>query len=168
MLFNYINVYEGDFVHTPVGVIHGGQGGGKISCTFGSNGDLSYRFYDYHRNDPDRPLRIEDTYNLQKFPDVKVSVIKPVSRLKNGLEVFDFYEKQYEYVAKRIKCNAKGKFELNEFMFITSIKGEGFIDNKKISLGETLFIPSNYGEFEISGNLDLILCSYKEQTDVIL
>ena len=36
-LFSKIKVKDGDFVHTPAGVIHGGYGKGTVSATFGTN-----------------------------------------------------------------------------------------------------------------------------------
>ena len=34
-LFDTLKVHDGDFVHTPAGVIHGGNGAGAVSATFG-------------------------------------------------------------------------------------------------------------------------------------
>lgn len=159
-IFNYLEVKTGDYVHTPAGVIHGGYGDGKITCTFGSNGDLTYRFYDLDRNDPKRPLRIQDVYNLQVFPDKKVSTIHVEPELKNGLRVYDYYQEKGEYVAKRIKCETEGTYSYPGFLFVSAINGECTINNEKIVKGETIFVPANFGELHIEGNVDLILISY--------
>lgn len=159
-LFQYIDVRTGDYVHTPAGVIHGGKGDGRISCTFGTNGDLSYRFFDYHRDDPERPLRVEDTYRLQKFPDVPVPVVHPAARLSGGLQVYDFWDQAGEYVAKRIRCQDEGVWEYEGFMFYACIGGEGSIGGKQIARGETVFVPAHFEKLEIRGPLDLIAVSY--------
>lgn len=159
-LFNYLDVKTGDFVHTPAGVIHGGYGDGKISCTFGTNGDLTYRFYDLDRNDPKRPLRIEDVYNLQVFPDKEVKTVHIEPEMKKGLYVYDYYDQKDEYVAKRIKCEKEGSFLYDGFLFISAINGECYINDEQVKLGETIFVPANFGELTIKGNVDLILISY--------
>ena len=41
-LFSKIKVKDGDFVHTPAGVIHGGYGKGTVSATF-----RSFRYFPY-------------------------------------------------------------------------------------------------------------------------
>ncbi len=159
-LFNYLDVKTGDYVHTPAGVIHGGYGDGKISCTFGTNGDLTYRFYDLDRNDPNRPLRLQDVYNLQVFPDKKVEAVHIEPIEKNGIKVYDYYDVKGEYVAKRIQCRQDGTFEYDGFMFLAAIAGQGEINSTRIRAGETLFIPAHSGIIEIQGELDLIMISY--------
>ena len=159
-LFNCVEVKTGDFVHTPSGVIHGGYGDGKISCTFGTNGDLTYRFYDLDRNDPKRPLRIQDVYNLQVFPDKKINPVHIEPQLENGLYIYDYYQAKGEYVAKRIKCNKEGTYSYSGFLFISVINGQCTINSQMLKIGETIFVPAHYGELYIKGDVDLILISY--------
>lgn len=159
-LFQFMDVKTGDFVHTPAGVIHGGKGDGKISCTFGTNGDITYRFYDFDRNDAKRPLNLQETYDLIQFPEVPLTPIHAEPVLKDGLEIYEFYDKEKEYVAKRIKCEHKGVLACEDFLFLACIGGEGSIDGIPIKKGETVFIPAHYKEVEIEGTLDLIFISY--------
>ena len=44
-------------------MIHGGGEGGAISIVFSTNSDITYRLYDYGRNDPSRKLHIKQVYD---------------------------------------------------------------------------------------------------------
>ncbi|WP_311376441.1 class I mannose-6-phosphate isomerase [Anaerococcus lactolyticus] len=161
-LFKKIEVKEGDFLHTPSGVIHGGYGDGKIKCSFGSNGDVTYRFYDFERNDPERPLKIDEVIDCVIVPDDEYKPIRVRPIHESGLEIYNYYSRKGEYIAKRLKCKTEGSFNFDKFMFLTSISGDGFINGCKVSLGETIFIPCNMNSIKIKGNLDLIMISFEE------
>lgn len=160
-LFDSIETAEGHYLHTPAGVIHGGKGGGSISVTFGTNSDITYRFFDYHRDDPKRPLDMKKVCDCVNIPEVElVGGIKPQSVFENGIERIDYYEKSGEYVAKRLKVQGEGTFEYDRFAFYACADGEGFIDDQPIKAGETLFVPCNFGKITLKGNMDLCFLSY--------
>lgn len=41
-------------------------------------------------------------------------------------------------------------------MAVSCVLGEGTIANQKIKAGDAFFVPANYGEFSIYGNLEII------------
>ena len=159
-LFSTLTVKDGDYVHTPAGVIHGGYGHGTVHATFGTNGDITYRFYDNDRNDPDRPLHLQKVYDCVNIPEVAVGAIRIEPIEENGMLVYDYYEKENEYVAKRFIVNGKGKFSYPSFLFVSCVKGRGVVEGTELSIGETLLIPYNFGEIHFEGNMDLIGISY--------
>ena len=163
-LFSTVDVRDGDFLHTPAGVIHGGYGDGKIYAALGTNGDITYRFYDLDRNEPDRPLHFKEVFDCVNIPEIDLSgvVIRAVSEMKNNIEVLNYYEKANEYVAKQLKVNGKGTFSLDEFYFITNVSGEGFINGEILKKGDTLLIEKNHGDIQMDGKMDLMLLSYFE------
>lgn len=161
-LFTTLDVKDGDFVHTPAGVIHGGYGDGQITSTFGTNGDITYRFYDLDRNDPNRPLHLQEVFDCATVPEVPFES-KHVEPKKYGkLDIYDYYDIAGEYVAKRIKCHGEGTYNYQEFMFISCVGGCGTINDEKITLGETLFIPKDFKDLTLIGEMDLIIVSYRE------
>lgn len=159
-LFSRIKVKDGDFVHTPAGVIHGGYGNGGINATFGTNGDITYRFYDNDRNDPARPLHLQQVYDCVNIPEVPVGALSVEPVEENGLLVYHYYEKENEYVAKRILVDGSGTFSYPGFLFVTCVKGAGTVGGVGIALGETLLIPCGFGEIYFEGNMNLIALSY--------
>lgn len=161
-MFSKIKVTDGEFVHTPAGVIHGGYVKGTVSATFGTNGDITYRFYDNDRNDPQRPLHLEQVYDCANIPEVPIGAkaVEPVE--ENGLLIYHYYEKAGEYVAKRFIVKEKGSFSYPGFLFLTCVEGSGKIENTAIGLGETLLVPAAFGEIHFEGAMDLIAVSYLE------
>ena len=161
-LFSTIKVKDGDYVHTPAGVIHGGYGKGLINATFGTNGDITYRFYDNDRNDPSRPLQLQEVYDCVNIPEVPVGAkaVEPVR--EKGLLIYHYYEKAGEYVAKRFIVKGKGNYSYQGFLFLTCVNGEGTIEDMPIGLGETILVPADFGEIHFDGDMDLIAISYIE------
>lgn len=159
-LFGTIQQKNGDFLHTPAGVIHGGAGDGTISCVFSSNGDLTYRFYDYGRDDPDRPLALEKVFECANIPEVSVGTVHVEPIIREGVELLEYYCVPGEYVARRINAQDYGSYICQQFYFLACVAGQGTVDGVPIDLGETLFVPANSGAVELNGPMDLISVSY--------
>jgi len=162
-LFTTLDVKDGDFIHTPAGVIHGGYGVGQISATFGTNSDITYRFYDLDRNDPNRPLHFKQVFDCANVPEVAFGAIKIDPIEKKNIKIYDYYDQAQEYIAKRLKVNGISSYYYERFMFISCVNGCGTINNESIKLGETIFVPTEFGPLELDGNMDLIIISYREE-----
>ncbi len=164
-LFCKIKVKEGDFLHTPAGVVHGGQGSGRIYAALGTNGDITYRFYDLDRNDPQRPLALEQVYDCVTMPELDLSacVIHPIPRTEHNVEIYDYYSVPNEYTAKQLKINGSGSFSMDEFYCIANIDGDGSVDGEKLRKGETFLIECNHGSIHLEGTMRLMLLSYSEK-----
>lgn len=163
-LYRHIKGHVGDYSHTPIGTLHKESGDGTtITIAFSSNGDITYRLYDDERNDPTRPLNIQAVIDNVNIPDDKVKGWHTEPYEKNGCLIYDYYEKEKEYVGKRIKVNGSGTYERDQFMFALCLNGKGTINDTDIKVGETVFIPAHSGILNIKGeNLDLAVLSYKE------
>lgn len=163
-LFDTLEVRDGDYVHTPAGVIHGGWGSGIVSATFGTNGDLTYRFYDNDRNDPNRPLEMDKVCDCASFPELPFCAerVKPIKT--EGILRYDYHDIDGEYVAKKFKVGGSGSYSHDSFLIMTCVDGSGIIDDEPIAKGDTLLIPCGYGEFELKGSMELIAISYHEKS----
>lgn len=160
-LYDHIEIADGWYHHTPAGVIHGGKGSGKIAATFGTNSDITYRFYDYERNDQNRPLDLQAVYDCVNIPEVPLENGRDVNPAeKNGVACYDYYEKSGEYVAKRLKIEKEGSFNYPHFAFYTCVNGGGELEGIPIKKGETLLVPKGYGPVELKGKLDICFISY--------
>lgn len=159
-LFDTLEVKDGDFVHTPAGVIHGGWGAGIVSATFGTNGDVTYRFFDNNRNDPARPLNIDAVCDCASFPELDLCAERVEPVFDGGAWRYDYHDVGGEYVAKRYQVSGEAAVSYDGFLIVTCVAGEGAIDDVAVAPGETLLIPAGYGTFSLHGELDLIAVSY--------
>ena len=144
---------------------------GKISfylktfagCVFGVFlGNCIYRFYDFNRHNTNRSLDLEKCYETVNIPEIDLpKPFTPIPVCKDGIELYEYYDKPKEYTAKRIKVNGEGEYENPLFMFYACVDGEGEISGTSIKAGECVFVPCNSGPVEFNGKMDLILLSYR-------
>lgn len=148
-LLNFIEVKSGDCFFIPAGTIHA-IGKGCLICEIQQNSNLTYRVYDYGRVDKNgnaRELHVEKALavsSLQKFE-------------KTEFEDGVLGACEYFTVTKHVIDGDK-KFTATKESFnaVTCVSGEGEIDGIKISRGDTFFIPAGYGEYSLSGNIEII------------
>ena len=158
-LFDRVQWKDGDFLNTPTGVIHGVKGDGKIKISFGTGGDITYRFYDFERNDPKRPLQLEQVYECVNIPEVPIGPIHVEPVRKGGMLQYDYYSAPNEYTAKRFRVETSGVFELDKFMFFVCVKGRGTVGGVELVPGQTVFVPAHYGPVELCGEMELFMIS---------
>lgn len=161
-LFQKISVKQGDFLHTPAGVIHGGGGEGTMSMTFSTNSDITYRFYDYDRNDPKRKLHLQQVYDCVNIPEVPLGTVHPEPKQMNGLQVVNYHDCPGEYTAMRLDVHGPGVFDKEEFYFLFCSEGSGKIGDAEILEGQTVFVPASYGSVKMDGSMRLYLISYRD------
>lgn len=163
-LFSKVRVKEGDFLNTPAGVIHGGGGGGKMMMTFSTNSDITYRFYDYGRNDPARHLHPEQVCDCVNIPEVPFGPVHAVPEETDGIRIYHYYSRAGEYTAKRIDVDGPGRYERAEFYFLFCSEGSGTVDGERMPEGQTILVPSHYGALELDGSMKLYLISYENKS----
>lgn len=163
-LFQKVKVKNGDYLHTPAGVIHGGYGDGSVYVAMGSNGDITYRFYDLERDDPDRPLHLKEVYDCVTIPevDLRACVIHPIPRRQGNLEIKDYYSKNGEYTAKQLRISGVCEFEMKEFYCLVNVDGTGSVNGQSLKKGETILIECAHGPIYLDGNMRLMLISYTD------
>lgn len=162
-LERHIKVRDDQYVHTPYGMIHGGGGADVMAIVFAQNSDISYRLYDYGRNDPKRPLHIKQVYDCLDMPEKPPVVITPVKvKYSDTLAVTMYYDTPGEYTAKRLDLNGISPYSEKEFYFLLCADGTVTVEGKEVLKGQTVFISADSGEIELQGNAKLYEISYKE------
>ena len=161
-LFSCVEIRDDQYFHTPAGVIHGGAGDETMSIVFATNSDLSYRFYDYDRNDPNRKLSLEKVYDCVNIPEVPFGPIDARPYRCGDLNITDYYDKKNEYTAKKVECQNKGLLEVDRFVFLLAAKGSGRIGGVDVRAGTTVFVPAHYGRLAIEGEMKLYMVSYQD------
>ncbi len=159
-LLNFYEVKKGEWYFIQSGTIHA-IGKGVTVCEIQQNSNLTYRVYDFKRKGPDgkeRPLHVDKAItvaNFKKFTNSNLSVNLGNKNLIGCSKYFSAYFAE---------INGEEDYfsDKNSFTSITCIEGEGTCDSKKISAGDTLFVPASYGKFEIKGKLKVILTQIRK------
>lgn len=163
-LFRKIPIKSGDFIHIPACTLHGSLGEGMV-VAFSTNGDVTYRLYDYDRVDDQgkpREQHVAHVLNNVTIPDQEIGTVPYQTIEENGCEISHLMDQPGAYSCGRIKVKEQGIFYLKEFYFITCIEGEGLLHDFHIQAGETYFIPCAYAPIILKGHMDLVYISYKD------
>ncbi|MCT1901954.1 class I mannose-6-phosphate isomerase [Oceanobacillus sojae] len=165
-LFRIVDYKKGQFTHLPTGTLHGSlevpENKESIHFTFETNSDLTYRLYDFDRNDPDRPLHVEKIIDTVNIPDNAINPLNPVTESREGYQLIKYVDEKGIFTSFQLEVASEGIYNMNEFMFLTCVHGEGRINDYDIKLGETIFVPAEFGELRLSGNMSLCGISYKD------
>ena len=158
---NKVKVKKGDLFFIEAGTLHA-IGKGILLAEIQQNSNTTYRVYDYGRLGTDGKPR-----ELHTEKAIDVTTCTPPTRDTNPegeLIVKDSYSRQ-----QLTKCDLFNveKITLTEsytdiadnksFVSVLVTNGNGKIDNIEIKKGDSLFIPANYGKFQISGNIEAII-----------
>ena len=162
-LLQRVEVKPNQFLNTPAGVIHSGGGSETMSVVFSTNSDITYRMYDYERDDPERPLHLKQAFECLNMPETDLKPHNIIDEKQPGMIIHHYYSKPNEYTAKGFSVNGEGTYECDQFLFILCVKGQGMIHDTVISKGETLFIPAHFGPFVLKGEMECMSISYIEE-----
>ena len=158
---NKVKVKKGDLFFIEAGTLHA-IGKGILLAEIQQNSNTTYRVYDYGRVGADGKPR-----ELHTKKAIDVTTCTPPTRDTNP-EGEILVEKGY---SKQLltKCDLFNveKVTVTEaytdiadntsFVSVLITDGSGKIDSIEIKKGDSLFIPANYGEFQISGNIEAII-----------
>lgn len=156
-LIRVLPIKKGDFFQIEPGTVHAIKKGTLILETQ-QNSDITYRLYDYGRlqNGKPRELHLEKSIDVIRCPHIDV---------KNSREKTEYHNATVEqlitcpyYTVKKIDIWGEQEFKQEEpFTLVSVIEGEGNIDGTLIHKGDHLILPSNYGTYQLVGNLQLIV-----------
>ena len=153
-LLNFYEVKAGECYFIPSGTIHA-IGKGCLICEIQQNSNLTYRVYDYGRRDAngnERELHVDKALcvtNLEKF-----------ERASLGGDLLGV--SKYFNVRKLSVKNETLSTNEKSFACICCVKGEGEIDGQKISVGDSYFVPANYGEYTLKGEMEIIMTEIRK------
>ncbi|MCH5190870.1 MAG: class I mannose-6-phosphate isomerase [Oscillospiraceae bacterium] len=158
---NKVKVKKGDLFFIEAGTLHA-IGKGIFLAEIQQNSNSTYRVYDYGRLGADgkpRPLHIDKAIDVTKCTppdrgtDPEGEEIKCDGYTKQLLTKCDLFHVERIQIEKNYVSVADEK----SFVSVLVTDGSGEIEGMKIKKGDSLFIPANYGKFEITGNIDLIM-----------
>lgn len=156
-LLNSVPVKKGDVFFIEAGTVHA-IGKNILIAEIQQNSNTTYRLYDFGRGREvhiDKSLDVIDTNLGKATPQYETNQFDDYSVRK--LVECDYF-KTYLF-----KISTKFKSTVNDDTFhsLTFLDGNGILkySNDEISVrkGDSIFIPANFGDYEIIGNIEYIL-----------
>ena len=136
------------------GTVHA-IGKGIVICEIQQNSNITFRVYDYDRIDKDgnkRPLHIEQA--------IEVSETKPAKNYKRDGNIL---AKCKYFTVEELVVTDKAMIQITRESFKSVLVVDGYGEIKsgdyvaEIKKGDSVFIPAQNENFEISGNCKLIV-----------
>lgn len=155
---NSVTVKKGDLFFIEAGTVHA-IGKGALIAEIQQNSNCTYRVYDYGRIGNDGKPR---ELHIQKAIDV--SKTEPATHPVINFNAIEDGEKQTLascdlFTVNRYKTETEITLSTDEnsFNHILVINGNGCVDEIEIKKGDSLFVPANYGEYKISGDVEVLI-----------
>ena len=154
-ILNFEEVDKGDSVFINTGKVHA-IGGGILLAEIQQTSDITYRIYDWDRVDNDgnsRELHTElalDAIDFQKKDDYKLEY-DHVENQSSEIASCEYFTTNYLPVKGKLTKNLSN---LDSFVIYMCVSGEAKItigsNSEELKAGESVLIPANTNEVEIS------------------
>lgn len=161
-MLNYVPVKKGDVFFIPSGLVHA-IGSGILLAEIQQNSNITYRVYDYNRVGKDgkpRELHVNDALNVivnrneSEINEIRYSKGKTSD---NNLANCEYFNVDRYVIDDKITLSTNNE----SFNSILCLDGSGTItyNSEQFSVvkGDSYFIPAGLGNYEISGNLEIIV-----------
>ncbi|MBD3344294.1 MAG: mannose-6-phosphate isomerase [Chitinivibrionales bacterium] len=155
-LLNYVDVRQGDVLFIPAGTVHATLKG-AVLFEIQETSDTTFRFYDWGRNDPNRPLHITESlgvvdtffHDRHKIPPVTYNCIKEIScRYRVACRYFSMIEYHFDSSAEYVVPSRKS------FQVLTVLDGNPRITSEAgqqyYRKGQNILIPAACNKTVIS------------------
>lgn len=159
-LMNFYPVKPGECYFIPSGTIHA-IGKGCLISEIQQNSNLTYRVYDWGRVDKNgrsRELHVEKAKavtNLAKFDNSSLHIPTNDGEVI-GVSKYFHTTKIALSAEKELHC------DVASFRSLSCVMGEGEIDGKPFSQGDTYFVPAGYGDFKIKGEAVIVMTEIRK------
>lgn len=162
---NYIEVFTGDSVNIPAGLVHA-IGAGIVIAEIQQNSNTTYRVFDYNRTDKNgnrRPLHIEKALDVINFNNCNtkgklqgLEVKLEGNSVKIALVANEYFSVERYIIDGKVDEEADG----SRFITYTCLDGEGQINfaggTENLAKGQSVLIPASLGAYTIEGKLEII------------
>ena len=156
---NFIEVFPGDCINVPAGLIHA-IGAGCLICEIQQNSNTTYRVYDYDRTDAagnTRTLHIEKALDVIDFEVGEGSSTLGLTVTKGYIERTFLVANKY-FAVEKINMSGSMTEDTNgeRFHCYTVLNGSITINKEIIKTGHSCLIPASVGIYSIYGTAVLI------------
>lgn len=159
-LLNFFEVKAGECYFIPSGTIHA-IGAGCLICEIQQNSNLTYRVYDYGRKDKngnERELHVEKAL---KVTSLDAYAYNPLSIQTKQGELLGV-SRYFTTTSVRVNGNKTLVADKNSFKCLICVSGNGEVDGKAVSVGDSWFVPAGYGEVVFRGDMHLICAEVRK------
>ena len=154
---NRIKVKKGDAFLINSGLVHA-ICSGLVIAEIQQNSDITYRVYDYGRP---REIHVEKSLEVIDFNSKPKKLVEDYKTF-DGYKYTKLCESEYFTIDK---CVINSKYKTNSateiFSIITCVEGKGEINYKNkteiIAKGDSILIPAQLVEYEIEGNVEILI-----------
>lgn len=156
-LLRRVKIKKGDFFYVQAGTIHALCKGSLILETQQSS-DTTYRVYDYNRCDQQgklRHLHIKEAIEVTTVPHVDYP-LSITTKEETNSKITTFVREKY-FTVEKWEINGVFNKRNDNFLLVSVINGEGYINHEPIKKGDHFIITSLLKDINISGNLELIV-----------
>lgn len=156
-LLNFVNIAPGDLILISAGTVHANLSG-TLLYEVQQTSDTTLRFYDWARNDPNRPLHIEDSlkvvdttaHDRHKIPAVSLELVPEVTTsVRVATRYFTLWEFEFEKAGEVILPTVQS------FRGLTTLSGSAEIRHgstvSRADLGKSNLIPGSIGNISVAG-----------------
>ncbi|MCR5207630.1 MAG: class I mannose-6-phosphate isomerase [Eubacterium sp.] len=158
---NRVKVKKGDLFFIEAGTVHA-IGKGALIAEIQQNSNCTYRVYDYGRVGKDgkpRELHIDKAVDVSVTEPPKYD-IKPLGEeiqkdgyISQALASCKLFTVNRYKTEKSVTLCADEK----SFNHVLVIDGSGEINGRKAEKGDSFFVPAGFGEYTLSGSLEVII-----------
>ncbi|WP_053367732.1 mannose-6-phosphate isomerase, class I [Bacillus sp. FJAT-27245] len=161
-LLRRVKIKPGDFFYVPSGTIHALCEGTLVLETQQSS-DTTYRVYDYGRRDEAgnlRELHLDKAIHVTRVPHEDTTVAPRIE--ENGVYKITMFVECDFFTIYKWDVSGTAPFSLNgKYHLASVIEGDGALlkngRNYPLKKGNHFILPAGFGEFEITGNCELIV-----------
>lgn len=158
---NKVKVKKGDLFFIEAGTLHA-IGKGILLAEIQQNSNTTYRVYDYGRLDANGNPR---ALHIDKAIDV-TSCVPPARDTNPEGDLINYEGCSTQLLTKcdlfnvqKISVSTEYTDTADEKSFVSVLvtDGNGTVDGIEVKKGDSLFIPANYGEYTVKGNIEIIV-----------
>lgn len=155
---NSVTVKKGDLFFIEAGTVHA-IGKGALIAEIQQNSNCTYRVYDYGRVGKDgkpRELHVQKAIDVSKTEPASKPVVN-FSDIEDGKA--QLLASCELFTVNRYKTETSFTLNANKdsFNHILVIDGKGTVNDIDIKKGDSLLVPSGYGDYQISGNVEVLI-----------
>lgn len=161
-LCNSISVKKGDVFFIPAGTIHA-IGKGILVAEIQQNSNTTYRVFDYNRKDDqgnERELHIDKALDVLNYKGTsKADILDDQSMPEQELGYTRTLISECDYFkSSLLEVCSLYQEDVGEDSFVSLLCLEGSLEfqsgngDETLTKGESMFLPANYGSYELSGN----------------
>lgn len=159
-----VSVKKGDVFYIPAGLLHAIGKGIKVA-EVQQNSNITYRVYDYHRQDAQhnfRPLHIKQAEEVTGFmPPLQGHRPMGQRTLKNGYYKTLLVRCPYFQVSRIEIEKGMKKCATDAHQSLLVLEGKGMLSYEdmvmEIAEGDSIYIPKGAGNYEVTGKVQFLL-----------